>query len=81
MKPKEAMEELIAQGISKYKIAKVMEMQPIMVDKFLKEYQKTMRREAAKGLKDTLYVEIDDNCINGYQKQMFVDKYNNLSHN
>jgi len=79
MTPKQAMEELTSRGITKYKIAKVMGMQSIMVDRFLGEDQKTMRREAADNLKEAYKIEIDDNCINGYQKEMFINKDNSLS--
>lgn len=78
MTPKEAMEFIIDMGLSKYMIAKVMDMQPIMVDNFLNGKQKTIRREAAEALKAKYDVTIDDNYINGYQKRMFIDKHNNL---
>ena len=78
MTPKDVIKEILEQGISKYKIAKVMDMQPIMVDRFLKDEQKTIRREAADAIKAEWGLEIHDNYINGYQKQMFIDKHNNL---
>lgn len=80
MTPKEVIDILVEKGISKYKIAKVMGMQPIMVDKFITEQQKTIRREAANALYEEWGLLIDDNYINGYQKQMFIDKHNNLVH-
>lgn len=78
MTPKELMEYLIDQGYSKYRIAKVMDMQPIMVDRFLKEDVKTMRKEAAERLRQFFEVTVDDEYINGEQKRMWVDKDNVL---
>lgn len=81
MNVKEAMEAMVEKGLSKYKIAKVIDMQPIMVDRFLKGQQTTIRRDAANALWSEFDIEIDDGFINGYQKQMFIDKHNNLDHN
>ena len=72
---KEAIEEVLAEGVSKYKIAKVISMQPIMVDRFLSGSQTTIRREAAEALADTWSVEIDDHLINGHTKEDFDFKH------
>lgn len=76
--PKEAMEILIDMGYSKYKISQSMDMQPIMVDRYLKEEVKTMRESAAKNLLRDFNITIEDRCINGQQKTMWVDKNNAL---
>jgi plasmid maintenance system antidote protein VapI len=79
--PQKAIELAIDMGITKYRIAKVMDVQPILIDKLLKEEQKTIRREAADRLLAAFDIEIHDNYINGYQKQMFINKFNELDHN
>ncbi len=81
MNIKECIECIMEQDVSKYRIAKVMDMQPIMVDRFLKGQQTTIRRDAAKALLEEFGFEIDDDYINGCQKRMFINKDNNLDHN
>ena len=73
--PKEAMEELVSRSVSKYKIAKVMRMQPIMVDKFLKGEQRTIRREAADRLLAVFNIEIEDKHVNGFTQEDFKKKH------
>lgn len=75
MTPKEAISMILEQGISKYKIAKVMGMQPIMVDRFLQGKQTTIRREAADKLLAVWDIEIDDNYINGFTTEDFKKKH------
>lgn len=75
MKIKDAMELILAQGISKYKIAKVCGVQPIMVDHWLTEKSKTVRRDIATALKDTWQIEIDDHTINGHTVEDFKNKH------
>lgn len=83
MKPKEAMEYLIDQGHSKYKIAQVMGMHPIMIDRILKEEVKTIRKEAVTNLHDAFEIVIEDLYINGekrktYQSKMWINSKNQL---
>lgn len=66
--------------ISKYRIAKIADVQSSMVDRWLSGETRTLRREAANKLMETLDVEIDDHCINGYQKDMFVNRHNQLDY-
>lgn len=75
MNVKEAVSMILEQGISKYKIAKVMSMQPIMVDKFIQGKQKTIRREAADNIMKVWGIEINDNCINGFTTEDFKKKH------
>lgn len=86
MNVKETIDMILEQGISKYKIAKVMEVQPIMIDNWLKGKQKTVRREAADNIRQVWGMEIDDNYINGFttddfkkkhQTEMYIDEDDN----
>ena len=84
MTPKEAMEQLIAKGISKYRIAQVMGMHPIMTDRLLLGKVKTIRKEAAENLLEVFGVVIPDLYINGeqrkhYQSTMRINHKNELS--
>lgn len=84
MTPKEAMEQLIAKGISKYRIAQVMGMHPIMTDRLLLSQVKTIRKEAAENLLEVFGVAISDLYINGekrkyYQSTIRINEKNELS--
>lgn len=72
MTPKKLMEYLIDSGFSKYKIAKVMRMHPIMVDNLLTEKVKTIRKEAATNLKTKFDVEVEDRYINGMERKQLT---------
>ena len=71
MTPKEAIQTLLDQGLSKYKIAKTMGMHTVMPIQILRGKVKTIRRDAAEKLKEAFGLEIDDVYINGMTRNDF----------
>lgn len=72
MSPEEVMKELIDKGNSKYKIAQVMGMHPIMVDNFITGKVKTIRRDAADRLANYFDVAVNDKYINGLERKQLL---------
>jgi len=63
MTPKQAMENLLAQGLTKYRIAKELKIQAIMVDNYLTEKTMQMKESTANRLLDAFDIEIEENSI------------------